>query len=58
MNTIKILGISFLMVIIFSGCVSKMVGGAVDIVTFGIVKDDTQRKYQHNFVDKEQLKQS
>jgi PBP1b-binding outer membrane lipoprotein LpoB len=30
--------------IMFSGCVSKMIGGAVDVVTFGIVQNDKGTK--------------
>lgn len=28
--------------LLMSGCVSKMIGGAVDVVTFGIVKNDVK----------------
>jgi PBP1b-binding outer membrane lipoprotein LpoB len=35
--------------LIMSGCVSKMVGGAVDVVTLGIVKNDVKEtKNPHN----------
>lgn len=27
----------------FTGCVSKMIGGAIDVVTFGIVKNDIKK---------------
>ena len=36
--------------LLMSGCVSKMVGGAVDVVTLGIVKNDvkeTSNKTSH-----------
>ena len=40
-----------------SGCVTKMIGGAVDIVTFGIVKNDVKETkvtniYKADKVDK------
>lgn len=27
----------------FTGCVGKMIGGAIDVVTFGIVKNDVKK---------------
>ncbi|MFA5215797.1 hypothetical protein [Sulfuricurvum sp.] len=35
--------------LLMTGCVSKMIGGAVDIVTLGIVKNDVKEtKTTHN----------
>jgi hypothetical protein len=34
--------------LMMSGCVSKMIGGAVDVVTLGIVKNDVKETKLHN----------
>lgn len=38
----------FLMLIplLFTGCVTKMIGGAVSVVTFGLVEEDNAKKVQ------------
>ena len=34
--------------LLMSGCVSKMIGGAVDVVTLGIVKNDVKETKNPN----------
>lgn len=41
---IKVIIVGLLLAITLTGCVSKMIGGAVDVVTFGIVKNDINTK--------------
>jgi hypothetical protein len=42
----KSLIILILIPILFTGCVSKMIGGAVDIATLGLVKEDHRSQQQ------------